>query len=545
MFPKKHILLLGLLCIAFYAHTQILTSSNLPIVVINTLNNQPILDDPKIMADMGIIYNGPNIRNYLTDPFNDYNGKIGIEMRGSSSQYLFPKKSYGFECWDALGNEIDLPILGMPAESDWCLIANYADKSLSNNTLTYSTWTKMGWWGPRSMSVELMLNGVYQGVYLVVEKVKRGANRIDIANLQPADTTGDDLTGGYVLKKDQPTGSQDWGWYSNYQCYGIYAVGIYPYYNCIDPGINSIQPQQEAYIAAYVDSFETALHNHNFDPVTGWQHFADIHSFVDFFILQELAKNVDGYRISMYFYKDKNSNGGKLTMGVVWDFDLAWRNCYVNDAHIDTGFYWPNGDYFWSNNASPAWWNHLWQDSLFTSALRCRWDELKTTTLSIASLQADADSMYNHLYESQQRNFSTWPILGQTVCLEPTPIPTTYLGEIDELKNWMSDRWVWLDAHIPGICNPASIAETDATSSIKTWPNPFTDEVQVQMNTASNEPVTITITDLSGRIVQTEIARPIGDAKIVRLNLGHLAAGMYQLTVEVNGMKNCTSIIRN
>ncbi|MGL5892919.1 MAG: CotH kinase family protein [Bacteroidia bacterium] len=541
----RFFLLFSVLFATLNVQAQILVSSNLPIIVINTINNQPVLDDPKIMADMGIIYNGPNNRNYLTDPFNDYNGKIGIEMRGSSSQYMFPKKSYGFECWDTLGNEIDMPILGMPAESDWCLIANYADKSLSNNAIAYSTWAEMGWWGTRCMSVELLLNGVYQGVYLVVEKVKRDSSRINIAKLQPADTTGDELTGGYILKKDQPTGSQDWGWYSNYECYGIYAAGMYPYYNCIYPDSNSLQPQQAAYISAYVDSFESALHNHNFDPVTGWQHYGDINSFVDFFILQELAKNVDGYRISMYFYKDKDSRGGKLTMGVVWDFDLAWDNCFVNDAHIDTGFYWRNGDYFWSNNASPSWWNHLWQDSLFTSALRCRWDELKTTTLSISSLQADADSMYNHLNESQQRNFNTWPILGQAVCLEPTPIPTTYLGEINELKDWINDRWIWLDANIPGSCSQTGISENPASDNIKTWPNPFTDDLYVQVNTEINTLVTITITDLTGRVVQTETVVPAGDTKIVRVNLGDLAAGMYQLTFESNGVKSSTSIIRN
>ena len=87
------------------------TSSNLPIVVINT-NGQVIPNDIKITADMGVIYNGEGVRNYLTDPYNNYNGKIGIEIRGSSSQQ-FPKKQYAVETRDLAGNDLDVSLLGI------------------------------------------------------------------------------------------------------------------------------------------------------------------------------------------------------------------------------------------------------------------------------------------------------------------------------------------------------------------------------------------------------------------------------------------------
>lgn len=90
------------------------TSSNLPIVIINTFG-QEIPDDYKINARMGIIYNGEGVRNHITDPFNDYDGYIGIELRGSSSQ-MYPKKSYAVETRDSLGNDISVSILGLPAE---------------------------------------------------------------------------------------------------------------------------------------------------------------------------------------------------------------------------------------------------------------------------------------------------------------------------------------------------------------------------------------------------------------------------------------------
>jgi hypothetical protein len=103
------------------------TSSNLPLVVINT-NGQFIIDDPKIIADMGIIWNGPGKRNTLSDPKNNYNGKIGIEIRGSSSQYFFPKKSYGVETKSTDLVTTDFSLLGMPEENDWILLPHILTK---------------------------------------------------------------------------------------------------------------------------------------------------------------------------------------------------------------------------------------------------------------------------------------------------------------------------------------------------------------------------------------------------------------------------------
>ena len=132
----------------------IFTSSNLPIVVINT-NGQIIPDDHKITADMGIIYNGEGLRNNLTDPFNNYNGKIGIEIRGSSSQQ-FPKKQYSVETRDLSGNDISVSLLGFPEESDWILFAPYNDKSLMRDVLVYKIASQMGRYASRSKYCEVV-----------------------------------------------------------------------------------------------------------------------------------------------------------------------------------------------------------------------------------------------------------------------------------------------------------------------------------------------------------------------------------------------------
>ncbi|MBC7885579.1 MAG: CotH kinase family protein [Saprospiraceae bacterium] len=194
------------------------TKSNLPIIIIKT-NGAQIQDEPKIMAEMHIINNGPGLENKITDTPNDYNGKIGIELRGSTSQW-FPKKPYGFETWDDIGEDNDIKLLGMPKESDWTLNATYNDKSLIRDGLSYILAGSIMEYAPRVRYNELILNGQYQGIYLLIEKIKRDKNRVDIAKIETTDILGDALTGGYILKFDKETGSNSGqGWYSLYTPY--------------------------------------------------------------------------------------------------------------------------------------------------------------------------------------------------------------------------------------------------------------------------------------------------------------------------------------
>lgn len=175
---KRIVLLLPFWWMPGMLNGQVLTSSNLPIIIINT-NGQAILDDPKITADMGIIYNGIGVRNNTTDPMNHYNGKIGIETRGQSSQ-MFPMKSYGIELRDIGGNSQDKTLFGLPKESDWILYAPYTDKTLMRNFLAYTMSREMGHWAANCRYVEVVVNGDYRGVYVFMEKIKRGSGRVNI-----------------------------------------------------------------------------------------------------------------------------------------------------------------------------------------------------------------------------------------------------------------------------------------------------------------------------------------------------------------------------
>lgn len=442
------------------------TSSDLPILVINTNGGATIPDDPKIPGNLKIIYNGPGVRNYLTDTVYDYNGLIGIERRGSSSNSM-PKKSYGFETWNPMQQDSAFSLLGMPSESDWILSANYSDKTQFRNALAYNLANKTGQYAPRTRFCEVVLNGQYIGVYNLAEKIKRDNGRVNIAKLNPYDTAGVELTGGYILKIDKLTGSGGDGWTSAFAPpsasgnQSIYVQYVYP-----KPA--NIHPKQELYIKNYVDSFETSLASAGFqDPNTGWRRYMDENSVIDYMLINEMSRNVDGYRISTFFHKQKSNQGSKLKLGPVWDYDIAWLNADYCSGNSTTGWAY-NFNNVCGNDGMlvPFWWQRFRQDTLFNKRLYCRYTELRNSFFSTPALHALADSMAAVLDESQTRNFEKWPILGVYVWPNPSPIPNSYAGEVAKLKQWFSDRLAWMDSQINIYASPAPQVNLGADTSI-------------------------------------------------------------------------------
>lgn len=477
-------------------HGLSIQSSNLPIVKINTLG-QSIPDDPKVTVQMQIIDNGAGIRNNVTDTVFAYKGQIGIEIRGSSSQG-FPKKSYGFETLDSNGVETDTSFFGMPSESDWILGANYTDKTFMRNVLTYSLSQEMGHYASRSQYCELLINGQYQGIYVFTEKIKRDAGRVAIAKMTAADTIGDDLTGGYILKVDKITGSAGGGWTT---LFFPPNGGPKPIIQHEYPDVNDILPVQANYIKNYCDSFEITLNGPSFThPLNGYRKYIDINSWIDFFILTELSKNVDGYRISTFFYKEKDSDGGLLHMGPVWDYDIAWGNADYNGGDVTSGYAYQ----FNSPGAGqqvPFWWNKLLQDPFYQNTLRCRWEDLRTNQLSTATLHNWIDSVGALLDESQVRNFTLWPILGVYVWPNPSPIPPDYPGVMQELKNWITNRATWLDNNLPGNCSLAGLNQQNLSTNVRAYPNPAVDETWILLPEAIRGTAGLRIVNTMGQVI--------------------------------------------
>ena len=520
-------------------------SSNLPIIIINT-NGQTIYDDPKIMADFGIIHNSIGNLNYLTDPINEYNGKCGIEIRGESSQ-SFAKKSYAIELWDDLGNDMDSSFLGFTREEDFVLYGPYSDKSLLNNVLAMHIGEKTGHYASQTQLTEVVLNGDYQGIYVLMEKIKRDKGRVDIAKLDSIDLSGDQLTGGYIFRIDK--GVYD-GWNSNFNKYGSTDP---LYFQFFYPNQDNIQAQQAAYIENYMDEFEEAVASPTFENSLGkhYTDYVDLRSFVDNFIINELSKNVDGYRLSTYFHKDKDSKGGKITAGPYWDFNLSFGNGDYCSGDDVTGW-----EYYQCSGNSPFWWDTWIQtDTLFQNAVRCRWEELREGLLHTDSINNYLDSMANYIANAQARNFQQYNIMGTYVW----PNSAAYANSashsevIINMKSFLSDRSDWLDNNIPGIAQYCNLYEpttedttsTDTTTSIlvvrntntQLLPNPNNGNFRIVSNLKIYE---INVIDALGRVIYS--ASPNEKSVTIQLPLNS-STGIYSVSVQYDNQKEFYKIL--
>ncbi|MBN8687777.1 MAG: CotH kinase family protein [Chitinophagales bacterium] len=538
---KRFCILLALLVTGIAATAQVLTSSNLPVIRINT-NGQSIPDEPKIMADMGIIYNGEGVRNNLTDPFNHYNGKIGIEVRGQSSQ-MFPMKSYSIELWDNAGNSLDKPLFGLPKESDWVLYAPYTDKTLMRNFLAYTFSRGMGHWAANCRFVEVVINDDYKGIYVLMEKVKRGSGRVPVTKIASTDISGDALTGGYIFSIDKEAD----GWFSEVAP-PTTGGGKRIQYSYIYPKLSAIVPAQQQYLKSYVDSFEAAVKSKDFqDKTTGWRKYADELSFIDFMLINEVSRNVDGYRISTYMYKDRQSKGGKINAGPVWDYDLAFRNAnYCNGSDVGGWAYQFNqncpDDYF----QVPLWWYQFAKDSAYQSNLRCRWKQLRQGSMSDSRINTLIDSVVSLTAEARQRHFQRWPVLGQYIWPNPQPIPTTYDGEINALRAWLDARISWISNAIPngGPCYDYPATEKAAVLA-SVYPNPVSSSITLDFKTRIAQRINVRVVDAAGRTLLNQAYPLQYGENYFQVQTNQWPAGIFILTYQAeSGEKGTLKLLR-
>ena len=540
MLTIKRILLFVLLlfCLSTSAQSVNFTSSNLPIVVINT-HGQTIPDDPKIDVDMGIINNPNSERNNVSDPYNEFSRRVGIEIRGQSSQ-MFPMKSYSVELRDSNDNSIDEPLFGLPKQSDWVMYAPYTDKTLMRNFLAYTMSNNLGHWAAHCRYVEVILNGQYIGIYVFMEKIKRDKGRVDISKIKSSDNDGDAVTGGYIFSIDKEADA----WFSLYPPPNSPNASIQ--FSYVYPKAKDITPQQAAYLKSDVDDFENSLAGSNFqDTANGFRKYADENSFIDYFIVNEISRNVDGYRLSSYFHKDKNSINPKIKAGPVWDYDIAFRNANYCDGSDTSGwayrFNYVCSDDFYQ---MPFWWNRFMQDTLFKSDLYCRWKEERATVLSNENINHWIDSIYTLVGEAQQRHFTQWPILGIYVWPNPDPIPSTYAGEISTLKTWIANRLSWIDGHIDkvGKCVVATLP-ANAGFEINAWPNPILNPLNLNITSDKDQSLQIIVVNIYGQKILQSSTPIVRGSNIMKINTGSWAKGVYIIkALSKDGSKKIISI---
>jgi len=511
-----------LLLLASSGVAQVFITSNLPIVIIST-NNVPIPDEPKIPGTMKIIDNGPGQINHVTDSGNIYTGNIGIEIRGHYSAIL-PQKPYAIETRDADQNKLNVPLFGFPEEHDWVLLANYNDKVFMRNVLAFKLFNEMGHYASHTRFCEVMVNGAYQGIYIFGEKIKRDNGRVDIAKLEPDENSGEPMTGGYIFKLDY----WDWtnSWQSSYHPIGHSNFDVHFVYEY--PKTEDITIQQKAYIKSYVNTFESALYNQNIhDSTAGYFRYMDMNSFIDYFLVNEVSRNNDGFKKSFFMFKNRDGIDKRINLGPVWDFDWAWKNideCYIF-AHTDgSGWAYQVNDCY-PDVHSPGWHIRLLQDTIFVNALKCRYEIFRTNILNTDTLFNWIDSTVAYLWEAQERHYERWPILGLNVGAPVVgPIPTTFEGEIQDFKNWIQLRLNWLDANMPGHCNNyASAPLAGFIPEIQLFPNPATDYIFIELP-GYNPSATVHLSNIEGRRIDPPVSF---DGNLFTIQVSGLVPGVY------------------
>jgi len=491
--------------------------SNLPIIKITTENNNQIPDDLKISAHMGVIDIGLNQINRLDDSFNNYDGKIGIELQGTSS-LTYDKKSYSIETRNEDGTNNNVELLGLPRENDWILYGPYADKSLLRNWISYHLGRLTGHYAPRTQFCEIFIDESYVGLYLLTEKIKVDNDRVDITNIEIEDNLGDQLTGGYIIKIDRnPANEPNIGWDSSFPDNRFFAY--------VDPKASQITQAQKDYIHNHMYDFESAMYNFNYDKV--YQDFIDLSSWVDYFLVTEIGKHIDAYKLSFYMYKDKDSKGGKLHMGPLWDFNFGYGNFDFDCPPDPSGWAYEFPD---CGSYHPFWARKINEIPNVQHLTKCRWEDLRETSFHTDSIMQYIDFQIAYLGSAIDRNFTRWPVLGQYIWANNF-IGSTFEEESNYLKQWLNQRLSWMDDNLPGSCGDfVSKGQETMQPLIKVYPNPVHENIQIEFPVSPAYSYKIEIRSLDGIIHYSDAMNDVHKS----ISTQYMVNGVYVLILKNN-----------
>ena len=433
---------------AQYLNAQSFSSSNLPIVLITTDLNPStgrpldIPDEPKVPGTMKLISRPDGARNALSDQGNpaflQYNGRIAIELRGSTSQAL-PKKPYGFTTLksDNVSNN-NVSLLGMPAENDWILHNLAYDPTFIRDALSYELARETGMYASRTQFCEVVVNGDYKGLYLLMEKIKPDQERVNIQKMTASDQVLPNLSGGYITKADKTTGGDPVAW-TMVGAMPVPVTFIHDY-----PNPEDITPEQHRYIYQQFLALEQTTAANNTSPSGGYPASIDVPSFVDYMLINELIANVDAYQFSTFFHKDR---GGKLRAGPVWDCNLTFGNDlftwgfnrgWANVWQFD------NGD-----NTGPFFWKNLFLSPPFQCRFAQRWKALSAPGqgLGYEAIAQRIDRLSALIAEAIVREKERWQV------------PGTHANQVGTLKYWLQARTDWMTATLGKVapCSPTPL----------------------------------------------------------------------------------------
>lgn len=439
---------------------------NTPVIIIDTRGKQ-INEEDRTAATM---YFYENKNNVLTESPTQIENAT-LKIRGNSSSN-YPKKQYSIQFVSKKGNEKNVSVLGLPSGSHFALNAPFADVSLMRNYLAYDIGRKIMKYTPQAKFCQVFLisngkNNVtskeYMGVFLMIQKIKRSKDMVNIEKSRENSSVT-----SFIIEKDRykpNEGEVNFDTYGkNTNEYRSSIINIYPK--------KKITAGQIDYINSYFSDFERTLYSSNFEnPVSGYAKYINVNSFVDYYIINEFFNNVDAGRYSTYYYKDYKE---KMNAGPIWDFNISMGNNYYNGT-----YYYPYGFFMQTKSV----FNRLLMDRSFAEKVVNRYRQLRKTYLSDQYLDNVIDSQVKYLGPAIDNNFNKWPIwlcnqvqIFETVSqkrlapyegspnkmkefmkkyprdIQPTTgKATTYAGEIQNLKNYISERGAWMDKNITSL----------------------------------------------------------------------------------------------
>lgn len=433
----------------------VIGETNLPIVFINTFG-QEIDRENRVSAWMKIVNNedGINYDDTIAHPNQtiDYEGYIGIRYRGNSSFSYSAKKPYSIklltDSYENGGVKQKFPLLGMGNDDDWALLAPYNDRSLIRNTLSFSLADGYMEYVPKSRFCELILDGIYYGVHCLTEKVTRGKDRL---NIQKAGEQDDELTGGYILcidRNDEPLTHASKYHPTNSAGEVFTDKTIWVKYK--EPSYDVITEAQRAYIDDRFDAFEDALASEDYqDADEGYRKHIDVTSFIDYQLATEIANNIDGYRLSTYLYKHRDSVDSHFKM-TLWDFDLAWG--LPDFENIHTGYM--TDIWTYKNNDAglgtkmPFWFDRLMSDPQYVNELKTRYSTYRQGRYADVPAVIDSLSILLTAFGAADRDHQAWPRWGEVIYQNYYLDATTYAEEVDYVRNFAAARIAWLDEQL-------------------------------------------------------------------------------------------------
>lgn len=540
---------------ALFASFTFAQTYDLPIVFIDTKNkclDQNVTE--KIPATMSVL---DAATNNVADSAKGTHYDIGIKVRGQSSA-KFPKPGYSVEVRDEKGEGMDVSMFGLPPGDDWVFHGPYVDKSLMRNALAHWLFRQAGHYSPRSRHFDLYINGVYRGVYVLLEKIKRGKYRVNVSKLKETDVAGDSVTGGYIWAFDKTgtntggMGMEDINKEGFSTADGLNVIMHYP-------KKENLQTQQQAYLKKYLEDLENLFKNGK--NGSGYENYVDMTSALDYVLHEEVTNNSDSYWCSFFLHKPKDSKGGKVTLGPAWDFNLAMSNGGGMGSTTTDGWQIENpqkqgqGGMMMMGGGlkAPNWLIGMWKDSHYQSELKKRWAELRSGVWHTKTMDVYLDSMKAYLTKAADRNFKRWPNLGQGSGQgDPDPEPmkfcnqsqggqnqnpwgmwggggggitmggnnaNTWDGEFEHLRKKMKERMAWMDQQL-GFTEPAQPIVTEPVIHDPDW-----QKDSVTQSTYRN----VQMENLS-RLSPTNYFAVNGDHLEIQTSLG----GMFAL-VDLNG----------